>query len=140
MELFNLTKYAGRKKIKDRGISWKETYKEKSVKFKEKFDKLIGEGAYRRWEGHDYTTNSDYYVVVGPTTQKQLGKCFFAGIKKLPPDHDKKVYCPSGKYFVNIISAYSYASEKWGVMFPTGQTNYTKELLTNIKIPEHIRA
>lgn len=130
---------AGRKKIKDRGINWKEFYKEKSKSLKKRFDGDIGVGAYRRWEGHDYTTNSNYYVVVGPTIQKELGKCFFSGIKKIPADPDKKVYSPSGEYFTNIVSAYSYATDKWGVPFPKDQINFTKQQLETVNIPEHIK-
>lgn len=130
---------AGRKKIKDRGINWKEFYKEKSKSLKKRFDGDIGVGAYRRWEGHDYTTNSNYYVVVGPTIQKELGKCFFAGIKKIPADPDKKVYSPSGEYFTNIVSAYSYATDKWRVPFPKDQINFTKQQLETVNIPEHIK-
>ena len=144
---FNLNKFAsldkdaGRKRIRDRGITWKENYHEKSLSLKKRYDKDVGPGSYIRWEGHDYTTNSDYYVVVGPTVQKSLGKCFFAGIKKLPPkEKRKKVYSPSGKYFVNIVSALSYASDKWGVPFPQNQYNYTKEFLAPIRIPEHLKA
>ena len=138
-EPFNLTKIAGRKKIKDRGIKWVEKYQEKSKSLKKRFDKDIGPGAYTRWEGHDYTTNSNYYIVIGPTIQSDLGKCFFAGIKKIPADPDKKVYSPSGEYFINIISAFSYASDKWGSPFPKGQTNYDKAILENVDIPEHIK-
>lgn len=145
IKVFNLQKIliAGRKPIKDRGISWQETYREKSKTLKKRFDEEIGYGSYYRWEGHDYTTNSDYYVVVGPTVQKSLGKCFFAGIKKLPWDwklHKTKVYSPSGKYFTNIVSALSHASRKWNIQFPKNQTNYDKNILQPIKIPEHIRA
>jgi hypothetical protein len=140
MKPFNLSqmKTAGRKKIKDRGIKWQESYQEKSKSLKKKFDEIVGPGAYRRWEGHDYTTNSNYYVVVGPTVQSDLGKCFFSGIKKLPADPDKKVYSPSGEYFTSIIAAYSYASDKWGVPFPPAQQPYEKGMLENIDIPEHI--
>ena len=46
MEKFNLkqaklSKKAGRKKIKDRGINWEEGYHEKSIGLKRKFDKEI---------------------------------------------------------------------------------------------------
>ena len=138
MTLYNLTT-AGRKKIKDRGIKWEEAYRDKSSSLKKRFDKTVGPGAYRRWEGHDYTTDSNYYVVVGPTIQTELGKCFFAGIKKLPKDPKAKVYSPSGEYFTAINSAYSYASEKWGVSFPKNQTNYTQQMIESIDIPEHIK-
>lgn len=135
-----LEKEAGRKRIRDRGINWQERYHEKSEGLKKRYDKNVGPGSYIRYEGHDYTTNSDYYVVIGPTIQSSLGKCFFAGIKKLPPkERRKKIYSPSGKYFVNIVSALSYASEKWGTPFPPNQYNYTKEFLAPIKIPEHIK-
>lgn len=141
LSVFNLGHLitAGRKKIKDRGIKWEETYAQKSKSLKKRFDTTIGPGAYYRWEGQDYTTNSRYYVVVGPTIQSDLGKCFFAGIKKLPADPNKKVYSPSGEYFTSISAALSYASDKWGIKFPQGQTNYTKEQIEPIDIPEHIK-
>jgi hypothetical protein len=132
-------KEAGRKKIKDRGINWKETYREKSESLKKRFNKHIGPGSYYRWEGHDYTTDSNYYIVVGPTIQSDLGKCFFAGIKKIPKDPDAKVYSPSGEYFTNIISALSYASDKWGVKMPSNQPRYDKPMIEHISIPEHIK-
>lgn len=138
-EPYNLSKMAGRKKIKDRGILWRERYREKSVGLKKRFDGDIGFGAYYRWEGHDFTTNSDYYVVVGPTIQRALGKCFFAGIKKLPRDPKAKLYSPSGEYFTNILSALSHASNKWGVPFPRNQIKYDRTHLINVKVPEHIK-
>jgi hypothetical protein len=100
---------------------------------------MIGPGSYHRWEGKDYTTDSSYYIVVGPTIQKELGKCFFAGIKKLPNDPKKKVYSPSGEYFTTINGALSYAVDKWGLKFPENQTQYTKQMLEPINIPEHIK-
>jgi hypothetical protein len=141
MEPFNLSRMTktGQKKIKDRGIKWQENYQEKSKSLKKKFDNEIGSGAYRRWVGHDYTSDSNYYVVVGPTIQSDLGKCFFAGIKKLPNDPDKKVYSPSGEYFTDLIAAYSHATDKWGVPFPQNQSNITKQMLEPIDIPEHIK-
>jgi hypothetical protein len=136
--VFNL-KVAGRKRIRDRGINWKEMYHEKSKSLKKRFDKSVGPGSYYRWEGHDVTTNSNYYVVVGPTIQSDLGKCFFAGIKKLPKDPKAKVYSPDGEYFTNIRSALSFAANKWGVRMPPNQINYTKQMLEPIDIPEHIK-
>lgn len=131
-----------RKRIKDRGISWEEKYHDRSEPLKKRLDKLIGEGVYYRWEGHDYTTNSDYFIVVGPALTSTGQKSFFAGIKKLPPEHeDKKVYAPSGKYFPNILSALSYASKQWGAPFPPDQVNYTaSEHLANVKIPRKLKA
>ena len=39
----NLLKSAGPRRIKDRGIDWKEKYHDRSIKLKERFDKEIGE-------------------------------------------------------------------------------------------------
>ena len=64
-KLIKLSKKAGRKRIKERHIQWKEFYHEKSQPLKERFDSEIGPGSYYRWEGHDYTTDGDYFIVVG---------------------------------------------------------------------------
>lgn len=130
----------GRKRIKDRGIKWEERYGEKSKDLKKKFDKDLGPGSYMRWEGHDYTTNGDYFVVVGPAVTQDEKKQFFAGIKRLPDDPNKKVYSPSGEYFNNIHAAYSHASEKWGIKYPQDVPQYTTSDLANIKIPRHVKA
>ncbi len=130
-----------RRRIKDRGIRWEEHYHERSLPLKKRFAKDIGAGSYHRWEGHDYTTDSDYFVVVGPAVQKYGEKSFFCGIKKLPPKYArKKVYAPSGKYFNSILSALSYASKMWGIPFPPDQQNYSDIDLANIKIPRHMKA
>ena len=146
MKKFNLKeaiakmkKEAGRKKIKDRGINWKEKYHEKSIGLKKKFDKEIGPQAYMRFEGHDYTTNSDYFVVVGPAVTKDLKKRYFAGVKKMPDDPKAKVYAPSGEYFSTIIGAFSHASDKWGIPFPKGVVEYNLSHLANIDIPRHVK-
>lgn len=145
--LFDITKFADlkpvggkRKRIRDRGIKWDEHYGERSAPLKKRFDKDIGPGAYSRWEGHDYTTDSDYFVVVGPAKKRTGQKAFFAGVKKLPPKWKRKqVYAPSGKYFSNILSALSHASEMWGVPFPPNQTNYTLQDLADVKIPRRVK-
>lgn len=137
---FNLKKYAGPRRIKDRGINWKQAYREKSDDLKRRFDSMLGPGSYFRWEGHDYTTNSDYFVVTGPAVTKNGKKMFFAGIKKLPKDKDKKHhYAPYGEYFGSMHSALSHCSEKWGVTFPKGSPNYTMEQLAPIKVPRHVK-
>ena len=118
---------------------WEEHYREKSDDLKKRFDKQIGPGSYYRWEGHDYTTNSDYFVVVGPALTGDGRKQFFAGIKKLPDDPSKTVYAPYGDYFPTIIAALSHASEKWAVTIPKGQTNYTVDNLIPIEIPRHVK-
>ena len=135
----NLIKYAGRQRIKDRGIDWKEHYHERSMRLKKRFDKDLGPKAYIRWEGHDYTTDSDYFVIVGPSLTQAGEKRFFAGIKKLPDDPKAKVYAPSGEYFTNSISAFSHASDKWAVEFPKGAPNYSVDHLAGIEIPRHVK-
>lgn len=129
----------GRKRIKDRGINWEEKYGERSDDLKRRMEDKLGYGAYMRWEGHDYTTNGDYFVVVGPAVTKDEKKKFFSGIKRLPDDPDKLVYSPSGEYFNDMRSALSHASEKWGVPMPKDVPNYTIRDLAQIKIPRHIK-
>ena len=142
MKEFNLLKFGSRKRIKDRGIRWEETYHERSAPLKKRFEKEIGPGSYIRWEGHDYTTDSDYFVVVGPAVQRSGQKSFFAGVKKLPPRYKRekvKSYAPSGEYFTNILSALSHASEMWGVTFPQHQQKYDQNDLARVKIPRHVK-
>lgn len=151
MAAFNLSKNSGLSRprlpqpegtphrIKDRGIKWEETYREKSDDLKVRFAKMIGPGAYYRWEGHDNWTDSDYFVVVGPAVTKNGKKKFFSGIKKLPKDPEKKHFAPSGEYFGNIHAALSHASEKWGIVFPKGQPNYREEILQPLDIPRHVK-
>ena len=134
-----IIKYAGRKRIKDRGIEWKEHYHERSQKLKERFEKTLGTGSYKRWEGHDYTTNSDYFIVVGPAITKDGKKRFFSGVKKLPDDPKAKIYAPSGEYFSTIQAAFSHANDKWGIIFPKDVPHYTMEDLARIKIPRHVK-
>ena len=134
-----MDKIAGRKRIKDRGIKWEEQYHERSQRLKERFDKTLGTMSYTRWEGHDYTTDSDYFVIVGPSLTKELKKKFFAGIKKLPDNPKAKVYAPSGEYFNSSAAAYSHASDKWGIPFPKGAPVYTIENLAGIEIPRHVK-
>tara|TARA_Y100000310_G_scaffold72876_2_gene69052 strand:- start:17029 stop:17520 length:492 start_codon:yes stop_codon:yes gene_type:complete len=129
----------GRKRIRDRGIEWEEFYHDKSVPLKKRYDKELGSGSYHRWEGHDYTTDGDYFIVVGPALTKDLKKQFFAGIKRLPKDEKKKVYAPSGEYFSSLHAALSFATDRWAVPFPKGIPNYTVNDLANIKIPRHVR-
>jgi hypothetical protein len=92
-----------------------------------------------RWEGHDYTTDGDYFVVVGPAVTVDMKKKFFAGIKRLPDDPRKKVYSPSGEYFSTIHGAFSHAADKWAVPFPQGSPNYTEADLANVNIPRHVK-
>lgn len=135
----NLFKFSGRKRIKDRGIKWEPTYRERSQRLKDRFDKHLGPSSYIRWEGHDYTTDSDYFIIMGPSLTKEGKKKFFAGIKKYPDEPTKKVYAPSGEYFTTSISALSHITNKWGVPFPKGAPNYTVEQLQMIEIPRHVK-
>jgi len=134
----NIIKTAA-KRIRDRGIRWKERYHKRSKRAKEKFEKVLGPKSYIRWEGHDYTTDSDYFVVVGPAETKTLQKRFFAGIKKLPDDPKAPVYAPSGEYFGSMMTALSHAKEKWAIPFPEGAQNYTLDDLAPIEIPRHVK-
>jgi len=128
------------KPIKDRGILWKETYREKSKHVKQKFEKILPH-SYFRWEGHDYYSGHDYYVVVGPAISKRYGKSFFAGHKKLPKEKKKKAYSPTGEYFPSLMGALRYAREKWAVPFPDdAKINYTKDVLAPLDIPRHVKS
>jgi hypothetical protein len=129
----------GKKRIRDRGIKWEERYGEKSDDLKRRFDKMIGVGAYMRFEGHDYTSDGDYFIVVGPAITEDNKKKFFAGIKRLPDDPNKLVYSPSGEYFSTSNAAYSYANEKWGLPYPKGLPNYTEGQLQPLDIPRHVK-
>lgn len=134
-----LHKFSGRQRIKDRGIEWKEHYHEKSQRLKKRFDKQLGPSSYIRWEGHDYTTDSDYFIIMGPSLTKEGRKRFFAGIKKLPDDPKAKIYAPAGEYFTSSIAALSHASDKWAIPFPKGAPNYTESQLMGIEIPRHVK-
>jgi hypothetical protein len=99
--------------IRERGIRWAETYGDKSAYLKEQMDQQIGPGSYLRWEGHDVTTNTDYYVVLSPGFSKKKGYHFFAGLRKMPADHGA-----SGKKFRTQREAMSYARQMWRVPPP----------------------
>jgi hypothetical protein len=137
---FGFDKESGRKRIRDRGIHWQEKYGDKSSNLKKKFDKTIGRGSYYRFEGKDYTTNSDYFIVIGPSIDRAGEKSFFAGIKKMPPLYKRRtVYAPSGKYFPTIMSAISYASQKWGLPYPQDAIPYDKGSLNGVDIPKRLK-
>lgn len=104
--------YAG-EPIKDRGIKWTENYGDKSAYLKEEFEAQVGPGSYFRWEGHDFTTGTDYYVVVTPGYSKKHGYHFFAGLRKEPAENGA-----SGKHFSTQGEALSYAIDKWNIPRP----------------------
>jgi hypothetical protein len=135
----NINKFSGRKRIKDRGIKWVEKYHERSMPLKKRFTKEIGPMSYMRWEGHDYSTDGDYFVVVGPSLTGEGKKRFFSGIKRLPDDPTKAVFAPAGEYFTTIAGAFSHASEKWNIPYPKEAPHYTLVNLENIKIPRHVK-
>lgn len=101
--------------IKERGISWVESYSDKSAYLKEQFEDQVGPGSYFRWEGHDKSTDTDYYVVVTPGFSKKHGYHFFAGLRKEPATNGS-----SGKNFTTQGEALSYAIEHWNVPRPEG--------------------
>ena len=123
---FNLS---ASKRIRDRGIIWKEGYTKKTGGMKRKFEKEIGPGSYFRFEGHDNTTGNDYYIVVGPGYSKSKGKLFFAGIRKLPGE-----YSPNGEYFKTLRKAMLYAKDMWGAKFPKDFKDYTQEDLVAVRV------
>ncbi len=129
---------AGRKRIKDRGIKWEESYPKKSKSVKIHFEKILP-GSYFRWEGYDRTTGHPYYIVVGPSVSEKYGKTFFAGIKKMPKDPRKKAYSPTGKYFPALRAALSHAVKMWGIKFPQNAGSFTKDDLAAIDIPRHMK-
>jgi len=129
---------ASRRRIRDRGIRWKEQYGEKSTQLKEKFEKMLP-GSYFRWEGFDYESGHPYYIVVGPSISKRYGKMFFAGIKKMPKDPKKKAYSPSGQYFQNLRGALRHANEMWGISVPRNAGGYNKNDLLTVDIPRHMK-
>jgi len=133
-----ITVEAGRRRLRDRHIRWKEEYGERSVQAKKKFESMLP-GSYFRWEGYDYETGHPYYVVVGPAISKKYGKMFFAGVKKLPKNPKKKAYSPSGKYFPTLAGALSHAAEMWGTPMPPNRGAYRKEDLAAVDIPKHIK-
>jgi hypothetical protein len=131
------------KRIKDRHILWKEKYTERTAPLHKRYASQLGPGSYYRWEGHDYTTNSDYYIVCSPAQTKYGDKTFFAGIKKLPPIEKRetaKTYSPYGKYFNNISSALTFLKTKYGIPWPKNQKNYTTLDLQKINIPRFVKA
>jgi len=130
--------FASRRRIKERGIRWKETYGEKSSQLKKKFESQLP-GSYFRWEGFDYESGHPYYIVVGPSISKRYGKMFFAGIKKLPKDPRKKSYSPSGQYFPSLRSALSHTIDMWGTRMPKNAGNYQKQDLIGVDIPRHMK-
>lgn len=131
--------HGGKKRIRDRGIKWIEHYGEKSDDLKRRFEKMIGPMAYMRYVGHDYTTDGDYFVVIGPAITQDEKKRWFAGIKRMPDDPNKTVYSPSGEYFNSSAGAFSYAQEKWNVPYPKGAPNYPESVLQDKKIPRHVK-
>lgn len=117
------------KPIKERGIKWTETYGDKSQYLKREMEDQIGPGSYFRWEGHDSTTGTDYYVVVSPGYSPKHGYHFFAGLRKMPADHGA-----SGKEFNSMREALNYAYDMWRVpkpdTMPPGWVGYRQEDIT----------
>lgn len=123
------------KPIKERGIQWEEQYGDKSAYLKREMEDQIGPGAYFRWEGHDFITGNDYYVVVSPGYSSKHGYHFFAGLRKIPAEHGA-----SGKEFNTMREALHYAYDMWRVpkpdTMPPGWTGYRYEDIVNKEIVE----
>lgn len=131
------------RRIRDRNIEWEETYTERTEPLKDRYERQVGPGSYYRWQGHDYTTDSDYYVVCSPARTRDLKKSFFAGIKKLPPnwqEDEAKVYSPYGKYFDNIATALTFLYDKYRIPYPQNQYPYNLTHLADVKIPRTLKA
>ena len=109
--------------IKDRGIKWNESYRDKSLSLKEHYESAVGPGSYYRWEGHDSSTSTDYYVAITPGRSKKKGYYFFAALRKIPEEHGS-----SGKKFKSQPEAISYAIETWNI--PTPKSPFHKPYTT----------
>ena len=118
------------KRIKDRGIRWKEKYTKKTLALKKKYERELGPSSYFRWEGYDSSTGNTYYIVAGPGFSKTKGKLFFSGIRKMPAE-----YSPNGEYFKTLRQSIVYARDMWGISFPKNFTrDYNADDLAAIRI------
>jgi hypothetical protein len=127
---YNANKVESAKRIRDRGIRWKEVYTKKTMALKKKFEKELGPGSYFRWEGYDVSTGNTYYIVAGPGYSKTKGKLFFSGIRKMPAE-----YSPNGEYFRTLRKSINYAKEMWGISFPRDFVrDYKAEELAAIRV------
>lgn len=116
-----------KEKLVTKNIQWKESYTEKTEFLKEQFEAVIGAGSYFRFEGKDYGSGDEYYVIIGPAKIHNPRAKFFAGVRKLPA-----TYSAGGKYFDSMDGAAVYARETWGVPTPGSLKPYTSASLYGI--------
>jgi len=116
-----------KEKLKEKNIKWEESYTEKTLFLKEQFEEVVGKGSYFRFEGKDYDSGGEYYVIVGPARIHAPRAKFFAGVRKLPA-----TYPAGGQYFDSLDGAINYAHDTWGVPVPKDLKPYTSSSLHDI--------
>ncbi len=116
-------------KLKDaKNVRWTESYTDRTEYLHTQFNEVIGDGAYRRWEGKEVDGPGHWYVVVSPADVHEHKRAkFFAGVRKLPDS-----YPAGGKYFDTIKEAYEYAFETWGTPVPHNVPPFTSGDLRGI--------
>jgi hypothetical protein len=120
-------KKIAREKLKEKDIKWKEAYTDKTLFLKNKFEDIIGEGSYFRFEGKSYEDGSEYYCILSPAKIHDPKEKWFAGVRKLPA-----TYSAGGKYFDSMDGAATYAFDTWGVPTPKNLKPYTAAHLYGI--------
>ena len=117
-----------RKLKDDKQIKWKEAYTDRTNYLKDQFEDVIGPKSYFRFEGEQIDGSGRWYVIVGPAGVRNEHKAkFFCGIRKLPDE-----FPAGGVYFDNIVDAFNYARETWGVPKPEKMIFYNKTDLVGI--------
>lgn len=119
--------YALKKLKDDKKIKWREAYTDKSLFLKDQFEYAIGPKSYYRFEGKQVDGPGEWYVVIGPSGAYDVEPKWFAGIRKLPDS-----WPAGGKKFDNIVDAFNYAFDTWGVPKPKSLPRYTASDLRNI--------
>ena len=116
------------KKLKDdKKIKWREAYTDKSLFLKDQFEYAIGPSSYFRFEGKQVDGPGEWYVVVSPSGAHDVEPKWFCGIRKLPDS-----WPAGGKKFDNIVDAFNYAFDTWGVPKPHSLPRYTASDLRGI--------
>ena len=114
-----------RKLKEDKRIKWREMYTERTMFLKEMYHDCLGPDSYFRFEGEQVDGPGEWYVVISPAGVKDIEQRWFAGIRKMP---DK--WPAGGKKFDNIVDAFNYAFDTWGVPKPRDLPHYsTRDLV-----------
>ena len=119
--------YALKKLKDDKKIKWREAYTDKSLFLKDQFEYVIGPKSYYRFEGKQTDGSGEWYVVIGPSGARDVEPKWFCGIRKLPDS-----WPAGGKKFDNIVDAFNYAFDTWGVPKPGTLPRYTASDLRRI--------